>query len=136
MKVKAQRDIWITLAMVLLLITFSGSILLVPNEERWIVIIMVIPVVSLLGWLYFGTFYVFEENRLLCKSGPFTEKIAYDNISSLRLCQNFMSSMALSRQRIEIKQHGKGYISGTTYISPVNRESFIVLLKQKCHFLD
>jgi hypothetical protein len=134
--IKAKKDFWISSIMILLVLTFIFSVLIVPQEERWIVLILVVPVSIFLGWIYFGTSYQFKENILLCKSGPFTEKIPYDNIRSVKLCQNFMSSMALSRNRIEIKQHGKGYISGTTYISPVDRDGFLAQLKQRCHFLD
>ena len=136
MLIKAKKDVWISLIMILLMMTFIFSVIITPNEERWIVIIMIFPVSIFLGWLYFGTSYEFKENVLVCKSGPFIERIPYDNIRSLKLCQNFMSSMALSRDRIEIKQHGKGYVSGTTYISPMDRERFFDQLKQKCHFLD
>lgn len=44
--------------------------------------------------------------------------------------------MALSRDRIEIRQHGKGYLAGTTYISPEEREKFMSDLIEKCHNLD
>ena len=93
---------------------------------------MSIPVSFFLAWLYFGTYYVFGDTVLICRSGPFSEKIPYAQIKSLRLCENFMSSMALSRERIEIKQHSKGYITGTTYISPVNREHFLSELILRC----
>jgi len=136
MVIKAKKDVWISLIMILLMMTFIFSVIIVPSEERWIVIIMIVPVSVFLGWLYFGTSYEFKENVLVCRSGPFSEKIPYDNIRSLKLCRNFMSSMALSRDRIEIKQHGKGYVSGTTYISPLDRERFFDQLKQRCHFID
>jgi hypothetical protein len=57
-------------------------------------------------------------------------------IRSLRLSENMLSSMALSRQRIEIRQHGKGYIMGTTMISPVEREWFLEELRQRCPNLE
>jgi hypothetical protein len=40
--------------------------------------------------------------------------------------------MALSKNRIEIKQIGKGFILGTTYISPENRDEFLAELKSRC----
>jgi hypothetical protein len=47
-----------------------------------------------------------------------------------------LSSMALSSRRIEIRQHGKGYLTGTTMISPVNREEFLRELVRRCPNLD
>jgi len=46
--------------------------------------------------------------------GPSKEIIQYENIRTLRLCKNLMPAMAWSTQRIETKQHHKGYIMGTT----------------------
>ncbi|MEI7667863.1 MAG: PH domain-containing protein [Erysipelotrichaceae bacterium] len=135
-RIKVKRDVWVTLAMFSILAVFIMSIIIVPSNERLIVILLVIPVSIFLGSIYFWTYYVFKENVLVCQNGPFREKISYDKIKSLKLCKNFMSSMALSRERIEIRQHGKGYITGTTYISPVDREQFIIELKQRCTNLD
>jgi len=135
-RIEVKRDLWITLFIGLILAVFVMSILIVPASERFIIIVMVIPVTIFLGWLYFGTYYVFEEKALICKSGPFIEKIQYEKIRSMKLCENFMSSMALSRERIEIKQHGKGYVTGTTYISPVDRQQFLNELKKRCPNLD
>lgn len=135
-RVKVKRDLGITLGFVFIFAVFIMSIIIVPDNERWIIFLMVIPVSVFLGWLYFGTYYIFEQDVFVSQSGPFREKINYDKIKSLKLCENFMSSMALSRERIEIKQHGKSYVTGTTYISPVNREQFLAELKLRCANLD
>jgi hypothetical protein len=135
-RIPAKRDLWITVFIFLILAVFVMSIIIVSESERLFILILVIPVTLFLAWLYFGTYYVFDEKNLICQSGPFKEKIPYEKIRTLRLCENFMSSMALSRQRIEIKQHAKGYIMGTTYISPVDRERFLNELQQRCPNLD
>lgn len=91
-------------------------------------------VVVFLLWIWFGTFYELQDEVLLCKSGPFTEKISYEKINSLRLCRNYLSSMAVGRDRIEIIQ-GKGGLTGTTYISPLDREAFYHALAERCPHL-
>lgn len=135
-RIPVKRDVWITLGFLFIFAVFVMSVLIVPDNERWYLYLLIIPVTLFLVWLYLGTFYVFEDNYLVCQSGPFREEIYYNKIKSLRLCENFLSSMALSRERIEIKQHDKGYITGTTYISPVDREQFLAKLKQRCRNLD
>jgi len=80
--------------------------------------------------------YELRDEYLFCKSGPFFEKIKYENIKSIKLSQNMLSSMALSRERIEIRQHGKSYIRGTTFISPIDREEFVLELKGRCDKLE
>ncbi|UOO38563.1 PH domain-containing protein [Oscillospiraceae bacterium CM] len=96
----------------------------------------VLAMAGLLIWLLFGTYYELRPEYLYCRSGPFFEKIRYDKIKYLGLTENFLSSMALSPERIEIRQHGKGYIMGTTMISPENREDFLEKLKARCKNLD
>lgn len=96
---------------------------------------------AFLLWLLYGTFYELREDCLYCRSGPFVEKIGYDKIKYLGYSENMLSSMALSSHRIEIHRtvvrwYGKGYICGTTMISPENREIFLAYLKQRCHHLE
>lgn len=136
MKVAAHKDHWINIGFIFIIIVMISSVMMVEPEERVLLSLLVIPCIGLLLWIYFGTHYEFKDEYLYCKSGPFTEKIRYDSIKSVKLCENFMSSMALSRERIEIKQHKKNYITGTTYISPVEREDFLSELKHRCHHLD
>ncbi|KAF0225811.1 MAG: hypothetical protein FD133_770 [Erysipelotrichaceae bacterium] len=136
MKVTAQKDHWINIGFIFIIVVLISSVMMVKREEMVMLSLLVIPCIALLLWIYFKTYYEFRDEVLYCKSGPFYEKIRYDSIKSIKLCENFMSSMALSRQRIEIKQHKKNYIVGTTYISPIDREDFLYELKRRCHHLD
>lgn len=136
MKVTAQKDRWINIGFIFIIVVLISSIMMVKREEMVMLSLLVIPCIALLLWIYFGTYYELREEVLYCKSGPFYEKIRYDSIKSIKLCENFMSSMALSRQRIEIKQHKKNYVVGTTYISPIDRDDFLHELKRRCHHLD
>ena len=88
-------------------------------------------VIAFLLWLWFGTYYELREEFLYCRSGIFTEKIPYDRITSLRLCRNHLSSMAVGDDRIEIT-HGKSKIAGLTYISPTDRQEFYEKLTALC----
>ncbi|SHH91512.1 PH domain-containing protein [Sporobacter termitidis DSM 10068] len=91
---------------------------------------------AFLLWLLYGTFYELRDDYLYCRSGPFVEKIGYDQIKYLGYSENMLSSMALSSKRIEIRQYGKGFVNGTIMISPENREIFLGYLRQRCHCLD
>jgi hypothetical protein len=81
-------------------------------------------------------YYELRDDYLYCRSGPFFEKIAYERIKSVRLYHSHLSSLALSAQQIEIRQHNKSYITGTTLISPENREEFLEELRSRCQNLD
>lgn len=136
MRVKSKIDLWVKIVIWFTIILCASPIIAIPQKERVIGYAICLPIILLLFWIYFGTYYELKDDFLYCKSGPFYEKVAYEKIKSLKFSQNFLSSMALSRDRIEIKQHGKGYIRGTTYISPEDREEFMKDLKSRCNKLD
>jgi hypothetical protein len=136
MRFSSAKDIWIKLLVFGTIGILVGSVFIVPAVFSLLTMAAVLPVALFLAWIYFGTYYEFQDDYLLCKSGPFRERIRYNNIKSLKLTNNFFSSMALSKNRIEIKQIGKGFILGTTYISPVNRDEFLVELKSRCKNIE
>ncbi len=136
MRYPSAKDIWIKLIIFGTIGIMISSVFTVPTESIPVTVIVVVPVALFLAWIYFGTYYEFHVDYLLCKSGPFWEKIRYDKIKSLKLTNNFFSSMALSKNRIEIKQIGKGFILGTTYISPEKREDFLAELKSRCKNIE
>jgi hypothetical protein len=69
------------------------------------------------------------------RMGPFFERIPYIKIFSAKKIKGMMSSMALSSDMLELR-HGKNYITGTTYISPEDRDAFIAELKLWCPGLN
>lgn len=135
-RIPSKIDWPISLLMGAVVLILIVSTMMLPPSSWLMMSLLNLPVIGFLAWLYFGTYYRFEETRLVCHSGPFTEKIAYDKIKSAKLCHNMLSSLALSVDRIEIRQHDKGYISGTTLISPINREEFLQTLISKCPNLE
>lgn len=82
-----------------------------------------------LGGTFYYTYYIFYPEFLYLRSGIFVERIPYSTIKSITYCSNYYSSMALARERIEIKQSGKNKVMGTTYVSPKSRERFISCLE-------
>ncbi len=136
MRIKSSIDRWFNILIWITIGIMTVSMLIIPKNERVIGYSVGIPMLLFLFWIYFGTYYEFRENYLLCKSGPFFEKIAYEKIKSVKLSENMLSSMALSTKQIEIRQHGKGYIMGTTFISPINREEFLQELESRCKNLN
>ncbi len=136
MRIKSAVDRWFAALIWATAAVLVGSILAVPGDGRLLAALAIAPIIGFLAWVCFGTYYELRDDHLLCRSGPFRERIPYANIRSLRLTQNLLSSMALSRQRIDIRQHGKGYILGTTLISPEEREWFLEELRKRCPNLE
>lgn len=136
MRAKSKIDFWFRVLIWGTVLIILVSIMIVPQNGKTIGYTLGVPVICFMLWIYFGTYYEIRDDYLYCRSGPFVEKIVYDKIRTVKLSQNMLSSMALSRKRIEIRQHGKGYITGTTYISPVNREEFMMELISRCKNIE
>ncbi len=136
MKIKSEVDLLFQVIIGTTVIIMIAPIALIPAQERWMLVIVALPMTLFLLWLVLGTWYEFRDDYLYCVSGPFREKIYYDKIKEVKLTENLMSSMAFSRKRIEIRQHNKNYFTGTTMISPQNREDFYVQLKRRCKNLQ
>lgn len=136
MRVKSAVDWWMSILIWMAIVMIVIGVSTTSETERVAGVMVGLPILAVLLWIYFGTYYEFRENYLYCRSGPFFEKIPYDKVKSVKLSRNILSSMALSTKRIEIRQHGRGYILGTTFISPVNREEFMKELIQRCGNLD
>lgn len=136
MRVKSEIDWWVRGLICGTLLIIFVSIMLGPKNEKIIACAVGFPMIFLLIWIYVGSYYELRENYLYCKLGPFFERIIYEKIKSIRLIKNSPSSMSLSTKQIEISQHGKGYILGTTFISPINREEFMFELIKRCKNID
>ncbi len=106
------------------------SMIIIPTEFRTITIIGSITGIAFILWIWFGAYYEFRDRYLLARMGPFFERIPYERITSARLFKSMVSSMALSNEMIELR-HGKNYITGTTYISPADRDGFLIALKAR-----
>ena len=111
------------------------SMIIIPAEYRAITIIGSIIGIAFMLWIWFGAYYEFHNKYLLARMGPFFERIPYERITSARLFKGMLSSMALSSEMIELR-HGKNYILGTTYISPADRDGFLIALKTRCPNLE
>jgi hypothetical protein len=112
MRVKSKIDLWIGIAIWSCIVIMAGAMIM-KYDQALLSYVIGLPLIVVLLWLYFGTYYELRDGYLYCRSGPITEKIEYQKIKSVKLSRNMLSSMALSQDRIEIKQHGRGYLLGT-----------------------
>lgn len=100
-------------------------------QRNWLVTLLPAAAIAFILWLWFGAYYEFKADYLLARMGPFFERIPYKKITSARKFTGMVSSMALSSKMIELR-HGKNYITGTTYISPLDRDGFLAMLYVYC----
>ncbi|HHY39950.1 MAG TPA: PH domain-containing protein [Syntrophaceticus sp.] len=78
-------------------------------------------------WISYRTVYVITEDSLEIRRGPFSEKIPFSEITSVKRSRFFWPSGALSLDHLVIK-----YKSGTKSVSPQNISLFINELKLRC----
>lgn len=136
MRVRSEIDFWLKILIWAVVLILTVIVFSTPLDRPDVGAILGLALIVFLLWICYGTYYELRDEYLYCRSGPFFERIYYDKVKSIKLAENFWSSMALSSKRIEIKQHNKSFIMGTTYISPMNRENFFYELKKRCKNLN
>ncbi len=134
MKYKNKIDLWIRLLLYIVMIMCLSLIFVVPDNERWIMVLMDVFLAFIFIPLFFGYTELLDE-ELVTRLGIFRYKVRYENIKSIRKCKNWLSSMAMTSDRIEIKEHKKGYILGTTHIGPMQKDEVFEELLRRCHNL-
>lgn len=108
---------------------------IVPDDLRLVMAAGAALAAALLLWIWFGTWYEFRETVLFLRYGHFFERIPYARIFEANRLKSMASSMALSSDMIELR-HGENYVTGTTMISPKDREGFLSELKARCRNLS
>ncbi len=131
MRYQMKVDMWIRILLYLILFAFFTLVFFVPKEEIYVIVIVTLSLAILIFPLFY-TYYEMRDNHLFIRISIFTKEIPYDNVKSLTLCENWKSRSPMTRQRIEIKEHNKGLIRGTTYVGPINRDEMYNELKKRC----
>ena len=131
MKYKSAKSIGFGMLFWGVIMVLLVSVIIVPAEYRLPAALISLVVSCFLLWIWYGTYYQFRENDLAIRFGPFFENIQYTKIFSIKPFRSMASSMALSNEMIELR-HGRNYTTGTTYISPENRDEFISELQKRC----
>lgn len=136
MKFKAKVDTWIKLVLWLCVVGTLPLVFTVPENELWIMFVVLIPIDGLLLWILYSSHYELTQDYIRIVVGPFRQKIYYDKIKSYKEVKSWLSSMALTSDRIEIRVHNKSYLTGTTHIGPVDKMRFMDELRRRCHNLE
>lgn len=103
-------------------------------QEGWLRFIqgafVVLGVIGFLVWIVLGTNYTLEGRELIVRSGPFTWRIAIDQISSIEKPKGFVrahSSPALSFDRLMVSYGNNKRLM----ISPAEKEKFLADLRAR-----
>ena len=138
MRFKAQVDFWLAAIMYGTILMFVPILFFVEESELIILLgamlllsIIIIPIVRI-------AYYELREDHIFCRIGYIAVKIKYEKIREFEAVDTFLtnSGLALSRHRIKIRTEGKVAALNTTFISPENRELFMLELKNRCKHLN
>ncbi|MEL0455179.1 PH domain-containing protein [Flavobacteriaceae bacterium SZ-1-7] len=129
MKFESKKDILFSIIIIglntfLIGILIFGLIDGTMKSQGYIPMIIILAVVWLLFWLYFGTSYkLSKEDGLVYKSGPFRGKIGTDRITEIVKGKTLWVGFrpATSRKGLIVKYDKFNEL----YISPKTNESFI-----------
>lgn len=129
MKFKSRKDLFFSVIILglniyLLGIISFGLISGGLQTEELSILMVVLAVVALLFWLYFGTYYqLSKEDGLMYRSGPFSGKISIDRISEIVKGKTLWVGLkpATARKGLIVKYDKYNEI----YISPKTNDSFI-----------
>ncbi|MBF7095908.1 PH domain-containing protein [Alkalibacter mobilis] len=135
MHFKSQIDGWFKIVIWFSIAIMITTLICIPKDEYLIGFSVGIPMIISLLWIYYGSYFEIRDTYLLCKVGPFSERIYYDQVESVKMGEGILISMALSREYIEIKHSKKRNDLVITYISPLDREEFVKELRKRCYNL-
>lgn len=129
MKFKSKKDLLFSVVILGLNALLIGITIMALSsgafeKDTFWSLILILVVVSLLFWLYFGTHYELSKDKgLVYKSGPFKGKINVDRITEIIKGKTLWVGLrpATSRKGLIVKYDKYNEI----YISPKTSEAFI-----------
>lgn len=103
----------------------------IPVAAILILTLIILILISFLLWVNVSIRYIFRENYLLIKGGPFRSKIPYESITKVTTTNAIFSgySIVTSRDAIEIFSNTTFY--GSIKISPYYKSEFMKVLIEK-----
>lgn len=87
---------------------------------------------ALILWITFAIRYVFLEQHLLVKAGPFRSRIPYGSILKVRPTRDIFTGYRLLSSRDAIELINNTTMFGTVKISPEKQDVFIAELQKRC----
>lgn len=128
---KSKVDGWLflILAGAVVIPAYGGIqvVLTVPGTSPGPLILTIVLVIALPLWLLFGTSYTLQADKLLIRCGPLKWEILLAEIKAITPVRSFLSSPALSMDRLRI-DYGRGM---SIMISPQNKKQFLKDIEER-----
>ncbi|BDG46013.1 PH domain-containing protein [Parageobacillus sp. KH3-4] len=136
---RAKIDSFFIFIMSITILVLSG-VLLIPlftDKTRTmldtvIVFSLLIISVGFITWSVFSIKYVFYDDYLLVKGGPFRSRILYQEITKVSPTKDIYTGYRLLSSKSGIEIFYKSGTLGSVKISPKENELFLSELKKRC----
>lgn len=93
-------------------------------------------VISVILWTVFSVKYVFYQDYLFVKGGPFRSRIPYENITKVSPTTAIFTGYTILSSRDGLEIFYKNAALGSVKITPENKKEFITELKNHCSNLQ
>lgn len=132
-KIRSKTDRWVS-ALVLGLTAVLAVLcaLSIGTFAAYLLFPAAAVILILVWWIYLGTWYEFQKDRLFIRNGPFCRAVPYAEISSAKLSKDPASAPALSIERIALSRTNGRYVTDVILISPPDRDAVLSELKRRC----
>ncbi|BAQ11174.1 hypothetical protein OXB_2703 [Bacillus sp. OxB-1] len=100
----------------------------------WSAILLI--VIGFILWTAFSVKYVFNQDYLVVKGGPFRSRIPYENITKISPTTEIFTGYRILSSRNGLEIFYKNSALGSVKVSPKNKNEFIAELKKRCSNLQ
>jgi hypothetical protein len=113
---------------ILSLVTSEG----LSNRLGWLPMTVTVLIAAMVVWVVLNTYYAFQGDALVVRSGPFSWRISLADIRAVRESNSLRSGPALSMDRLEItRRNGRAML-----ISPQDKAGFLAMLHRRAPHLS
>lgn len=105
------------------------------GTEPLVVLILTSTFLIIIGFILWCTFsvkYVFYQDYLLVKGGPFKSRIPYEEITKVSLTREIFTGYRILSSRDAIEIFYKTAFMGSVKISPKEQKRFMIELEKHC----
>lgn len=97
----------------------------------WIMTVLFFVCVGFLIWISLDIHYIFYDDFLYVKGGPFRSKIKYEDMTKVNKSSNILAGYRILSSKDALQIHYKHSLMGSIIISPDNQAQFVKVLLEK-----
>lgn len=97
----------------------------------WIMTVLFFVCAGFLIWISLDIHYIFYDDFLYVKGGPFRSKIKYEDMTKVNKSSNILAGYRILSSKDALQIHYRHSLMGSIIISPDNQAQFVKVLLEK-----